>query len=243
MNFDVAEKLIRRCANYVGIDIHRHRPATSRVAQLYRSIRKHRVNLVLDVGANTGQFALSLRHAGYQGRLVSFEPLLAAHAQLVKTCKNENLWNAYPRIAVGDHEGEIELNVSANSFSSSALDMLDRHESAAPGSKYVGSERVRLSRLDVLARDYLEPNTVPFVKIDTQGYEDRVLDGMAGILDIVRGVQIELSFVPLYEGQYLFDDLVERLRMQGFAIWAVWPGICAPDSGRMLQVDVVFFRE
>jgi hypothetical protein len=94
-----------------------------------------------------------------------------------------------------------------------------------------------------LARQYLEADTVSFVKIDTQGYEGYVLDGMTGLLDNVRGIQLELSFVPLYEGQQLFDNLVARLHGLGFSIWGIWPGMCDPGSGRMLQVDAVFFRD
>lgn len=106
----------------------------------------------------------------------------------------------------------------------------------------MGGERVWLSQFDTLAPDYMRPDTVPFIKIDTQGYEDQVLNGATKLLDSVRGLQLELSFVPLYEEQQLFDALVERLRAQGFSIWAIWPGLCDPRSGRMLQVDAIFFR-
>jgi hypothetical protein len=104
-------------------------------------------------------------------------------------------------------------------------------------------ERARLSRMDSLAHDYLQSETVPFLKVDTQGYEDRVLDGAAELLGRSKGLQLELSFVPLYEGQKLFYALVERLRALGFSIWAIWPGFYEPRSGRTLQVDATFFRD
>lgn len=93
-----------------------------------------------------------------------------------------------------------------------------------------------------MSRGYLEPGTVPFLKIDTQGYEVRVLDGATALLNVIIGLQLELSFVPLYEGHKLYDALADRLRALGFSIWGIWPGIHEPNSGRMLQVDVVFFR-
>jgi FkbM family methyltransferase len=236
------EGLVRRTANRFGIDIHRHRPETSEPGRLSMMLASHGVDIVLDVGANTGQFARSLREAGYQGRLVSFEPLSTAHAQLLRTSYGDARWEIAPRAAIGDHEGEVEMHIAGNSVSSSALGMLESHAKAAPGSAYVGSERVRLSRLDTMARGYLQPGAVPFLKIDTQGYEDRVLDGAMDMLDMIYGLQLELSFVPLYEGQQLYDTLVERLRVLGFSIWAIWPGFCDPVSGRMLQVDATFFR-
>lgn len=237
------EGLIRQAANRFGIDIHRHCPETSDMGRLALMLTHQKIDLVLDVGANTGQFAKSLRSAGYTRRLISFEPLSTAHAQLLQASRNDAQWEIAPRTAIGDHEGEIEMHIAGNSVSSSVLDMLDSHTSAAPGSAYVGTERAPLSRLDTMALDYLKPGMTPFLKIDTQGYEDRVLDGASELLTKTRGLQLELSFVPLYEGQKLFDELVERLRKLGFTIWAIRPGFCDPHSGRMLQVDATFFRD
>lgn len=237
------ESLIRQTANRFGIDIQRHRPAASDMGRLSLMLTQHKIDLVLDVGANTGQFAKSLRDAGYTRRLVSFEPLSTAHAQLLQASRNDAYWEIAPRTAIGDHEGEIEMHIAGNSVSSSVLGMLDSHASAAPGSSYVGTERAPLSRLDTMALDYIKPGMTPFLKIDTQGYEDRVLDGASELLTKTRGLQLELSFVPLYEGQKLFDELAERLRKLGFTIWAIRPGFCDPHSGRMLQVDATFFRD
>lgn len=203
----------------------------------------HGVDLVLDVGANTGQFVKSLRSAGYKQRLISFEPLSVAHAELMLASRSDALWEIAPRGAIGDHDGEVEMNVAGNSVSSSALDMLDSHASAAPDSVYIGIERAPLSRLDTIALDCIKPGTRPFIKIDTQGYEDRVLDGATELLALTKGLHLELSFVPLYEGQKLFDELVKRLQALGFSIWSIYPGFCEPCSGRMLQVDATFFRD
>lgn len=242
MNRAVLERLIRTTANRFGIDIHRYRLQTPESARLAAMLASQGVDLVFDVGANIGQFAQSLRAAGYTGRLVSFEPLSIAHAQLLRVSRGDVQWEIAPPVAVGARDGEIDIHIAGNSFSSSALEMLASHREVSPGSAYVDSERVRLSRLDTLAQDYMRPDAVPFIKIDTQGYEDKVLDGATKLLDSVHGLQLELSFVPLYEGQQLFDALVERLRAQGFSIWAIWPGLCDPRSGRMLQVDAIFFK-
>lgn len=239
---ETIEKLIRRAANRFGIDIRRHHPRTTSTGRLCQMLAHQGVNLVIDVGANVGQFARSLRESGYVDKIVSFEPLEAAHAELLRNSRNDCNWQIAPPVAVGDHDGEITINVSGNSVSSSLLNMLDTHANAAPGSAYTGVQRTRLSRLDTITSEYLQPGMVPFLKIDTQGYEDRVLDGASELLDLAQGLQLELSFVPLYQGQKLFDELVERLRLHGFCIWAIWPGFNDPSTGRMLQVDVTFFR-
>lgn len=202
----------------------------------------HGVDLLLDVGANVGQFAGSIREAGYRGKLVSFEPLAEAHARLLQASRLDPAWEIAPRVAIGADEGEVEIQVSDNSFSSSVLTVLPDHIRAAPESACIGVENVRLSMLDTASRDYLEASRAPFIKIDTQGYEDRVLDGATEVLEKAVGLHLELSFVPLYEGQPLFDKVIDRLHDAGFHVWGLWQGIHDPESGRMLQVDATLFR-
>jgi hypothetical protein len=120
--------------------------------------------------------------------------------------------------------------------------MLDSHLDAAPHSKYVGIERVSLRRLDSIGTGYLEPDSVPFIKIDTQGFEGPVLQGARDLLGIVVGLQLELSLVPLYEGQLLFDSLIRDLQDKGFAMWEWACDFRDPESGRLLQADATFFR-
>jgi FkbM family methyltransferase len=179
----------------------------------------HDVDLVLDIGANTGQFAQLLRRAGYRGRMIFFEPLSRAHSELLRNSRGDLRWEIADRCAVGDYDGEIDLHIAGNSVSSSVLPMLQIHEDTALGSAPVGTERVPLRRLDSVAGVYLERCTVPFVKIDTQGFEDRVLNGAAGLLDRVIGLQLELSLVPLHGGQQRFIHW-----SIGFAIWAFRSG-------------------
>jgi FkbM family methyltransferase len=243
MKIESAEQTARQLLNNIGLDLRRYRPERSESGRLATMLAHHDVDLVFDVGANTGQFARSLRRAGYPGRIVSFEPLSLAHHKLVKASTRDPSWTIAPRMAIGDHEGKMEIHISGNSVSSSLLKMLDAHSAAAPESSYVNQESVTITRLDRIAADYTSAGSVPFIKIDTQGYEDRVLNGASEFLKASKGLQLELSIVPLYEGQELFDPLVSRLRGLGFSIWAIWPGFCDPRSGRMLQVDVTFFRE
>lgn len=237
-----AERHLRNIARSVGLDIHRYRKNDSQEGRLATMLATHSVNLVLDVGANAGQFAQTLRRSGYAGQIVSFEPLSTAYMELQQASRKDRMWEIAPRAAIGDRDGDIDIHISGNSVSSSVLGMIDLHASAAPSSKYVGVERAPLRRLDAIARDYLSADAISFLKIDTQGYEDRVLDGAAGLLDRIVGIQVELSFLPLYEGQKLFDALLDRIRAMGFSIWAIWPGFYDSRSGRLLQVDAVLFR-
>ena len=234
--------LIKNTLRKFGVEVHRFSPASSSTAQLVTSLQKFDIDFILDVGANAGQFVTEIRSGGYMGNVVSFEPLSSARSALQKAREGDLKWEVYPRCALGDKDGEIEINIAGNSQSSSVLPMLDSHLSAAPHTAYVGKEKVSLLTLDGVAPTYIEKYQNPFLKIDTQGFEWAVLDGATNILPQMRGVLLELSLVPLYEGQHLWEDLVLRMRQEGFTLWAIQPMFTDPHNGRTLQFDGIFFR-
>lgn len=237
-----AKQGIKRALNAMGIEVHHFHPGTSPLAQLIAALRAFNIDLVIDVGANDGQFAIELRVGGYPGRIVSFEPLTAAHCRLLQASDSDPSWQVHPRCALGDRLGEIELNISGNSVSSSVLPMLPSHSKAAPNSAYLGRETVPLTTVDKAVLSYFEGAKAPFLKIDTQGYEWHVLDGALATLPKVRGIQMELSLVPLYEGQRLWRESIERLEAEGFVLWALQSAFVDPANGRTLQWDGLFFR-
>jgi FkbM family methyltransferase len=230
--------LIHRALRRLGYDIHRYNPSVFPDARR-EPVYRHGINLVSTWAPNAGQFG-RLRQMGYRAAS-SFEPLQEARRQLLAASSGDASWEIADRTALGERDGEIDIHVSANSVSSSVLDMLDAHLRNAPESRYIASERVPLRRLDAVSGPYLKPESVTLLKIDAQGYEDRVLDGAAGILPRVAGIHLELSVVPLYAGQALFPEMLDRLRGLGFELCA-WPAFVEPDGARLLQVDSTIFR-
>lgn len=236
------KELAKQGLRKIGLDVHRYLPNSSPPAQLVASLRKFDIDLVLDVGANKGQFASEIRQFGYTGRIVSFEPLSQAHGQLLQASAGDSMWEAYPRCALGDHNGGVEINIAGNSGSSSILPMLESHRSAAPESGYKGKEVVSVTTLDAIAGQYLKDACAPFLKIDTQGFEWQVLDGARDTLPQIKGILVELSLVPLYEGQHLWREVIDRLETEGFTLWAFKPVFSDKVAGRTLQVDGIFYR-
>lgn len=210
--------------------------------QLLKGFDRFGVDLVFDVGANAGQFAQQIRTAGFKHRIVSFEPLSQAHEQLSAVAADDPLWSVHQRCALGDRDGDVELNIAGNSVSSSLLTMTATHAAAAPGSAYIGHEKTPLVRFDSIAHKYLAGSQSPFLKIDTQGFEWQVLSGATETLSVMRGVLCELSLVVLYEGQHLWRDMVDRLEGDGFVLWGLQPSFM-DQHGRNLQTDAIFFRE
>jgi FkbM family methyltransferase len=237
------KKLIKKTVNMFGLDLYRLSPTINSSYQLLAALNHAQADLVFDIGANIGQFAQELRSVGFSGEIVSFEPSFSAHALLSKAAQADRKWQIHPRAAVGDLDGEIEINISGNSVSSSILPMLEAHSSAATGSVFVASERTPLIRLDSIAPMYLSAHARPFIKIDTQGFESQVLDGAAETLKRAQGVLLELSLLPLYEGQKLWLEMIQRMDDQGFTLWAIQRGFTHPLTGRSLQVDGIFLRD
>jgi len=226
----------------LGLEVHRFRPNSEPAAQIVSSLKRFDIDLVFDVGANRGQFAQKIRSGGYDGNIVSFEPLSGAYSELLGARDGDAKWDIYPRCALGGYNGEIEINIAANSASSSILPMLDSHLSAAPHTAYVARETVPLRSLDSVAPDFIEKFRNPILKIDTQGFEWEVLDGAQVVLPHMRGLLIELSLTPLYEGQHLWEEIIGRLKREGFNLWAIQPEFIDPRDGRTLQVNGIFFR-
>ncbi|MEK6278010.1 MAG: FkbM family methyltransferase [Actinomycetota bacterium] len=205
-----------------------------------RLILEQGVDLVLDVGANGGQTGRMLRDCGYQGRIVSFEPLSEAFERLQGASANDPAWEAH-KLALGERPATATMHVAANEGqSSSLLEMGQRHREAAPGSGYVGEEEVEVASLDSLAPRLLGPSKRVCLKVDVQGYELAVLRGAAATLPRISLVQSEVSLAPLYEGQPSLEQLTDYLGSFGLEMVASDPGLEDPNSGEVLQVEAVF---
>ena len=235
---------IKNLTNQLGWEIRRYHPAVSEIPRMYQSLVYHEIDLILDVGANVGQYGMLLRRLGYSGKIVSFEPLSSAYSQLKAASQKDSLWEVAPRTAIGNENSQISLNISANSQSSSVLNILDSHVNAASNSAYIGSEKVELNRLDTVARDYLNKDrNSAFLKIDVQGFEKQVIEGATNILPRIKGIQTEMSLIPLYQGQLLYKETIELLDKLGYELYSVIPGFADPQTGRLLQMDGIFFKK
>lgn len=226
----------------VGFEVKRYSIAQNQTARMMKILEDFKINLVFDVGANSGQFGKELRNLGFEGEIISFEPLLDAYNSLTILSKNDSLWNPAMRTAIGEFDGEIEINVAGNSASSSILEMMDSHIKAAPATARIGIEKVSIRKLDTLSPEYITENARLFIKIDTQGYEDKVIDGGIGTISKAKVLQVELSLIELYAGQKLMVEMIEKIKKMGFQLWGVEPAFVDSNTGRMLQVDAIFCR-
>jgi len=234
---------LQRLARRLGYDLTARTKARPLQAQLIAVLERFAISAVLDVGANVGQYGTALREWGYAGRIVSFEPLAEAHRLLERRAAADPAWRVAPRMAIGDRDGEVEIEVSAESDMSSVLPQTELLRRISPSSRVVGRETVPIRRLDGVVKDYVNADDGVFLKIDTQGFEAQVLAGAGRLLLDLRGVQVEMSLVRCYEGERNFRDLIDELADAGFRPFLFIPGYFEHKLARQLQLDGVFMRE
>jgi hypothetical protein len=146
-------------------------------------------------------------------------------------------------MAIGDQNGTVKINISENLVSSSILPILSKHTDAELASQYRQTEEIALRTLDSLTDEYrITDSHSILLKIDTQGYEDKVLIGAAQLLEKTTMIQLELSLTPLYQGQKLLVDVIRFLEDKGFQLVGLFPGFTDNKNIQMLQVEGVFLR-
>ena len=230
--------LLQRLARRRGFDLLPHRLPPRTIGDF---LANRGIDLVLDVGASTGNYAWTIRATGYGGRICSFEPLKASFANLEKRAADDPGWSCL-RLALGARPGESEINVAGNSDSSSLLEMGERHVRSDPASVYVGTETVEVSTVDAIWDRVVKGGESVFLKLDVQGFELEALRGAEHSLPRLVGVQAELSLVPLYEGAPDWTEVIVYLQDHGFQPQRLEPAFEDPRTGEVLQIDGVFTR-
>lgn len=232
---DAVRALLRRR----GYDLVRH--------PLRAMLARRGIDTVLDVGAHEGGYGRELRAMGYRGRVVSFEPLAASHAALAAAAADDPLWTTHA-VALGAATGTGTLHVGIETATSSLLPVLGQTVAIEPEAATTHHEDVVVRTLDALFGTVVANSSGPvLLKIDTQGSEGAVLDGAAATLartDTPRidALQVEVSFAPLYAGQPLAGEIIERLRGAGFGLVGFEHGFIDPATHRLLQADAFFER-
>jgi len=232
---------IRQVLRRFGLDLVRYDIHTSAMARRARLLQTSAIDVVLDVGASSGEYGRQLRVSGFSGRIVSFEPLVAAFSRLQQSARRYPPWEAHA-IALGDSDGEGIIHVAENSVSSSLLPVMPRHERAAADSTVIADQPVRIRALDGIFDSMCRADARVFMKLDVQGFEQKVLDGAKRSLPRISLLEIELSLVPLYEGAPVFDELYAWLAARDYFCVSLESVFADPQTGQCLQVNGIFQR-
>jgi len=226
-----------------GLEISFYDPSRVFIKQFINALESNKIDLIIDVGANKGQFALETINAGYKGNIISIEPLSDAYQKLLARSKKYKNWIIFPRMAIGNKNSYALLNVSQNSVSSSILALGQKHLDCAPSSAYVRKEKVKIYKLDNFINKFKKYKNI-LLKIDTQGYESYVLEGSKKLLSTkkIKGVFLEVSFEEVYKNQKTFDYIYNKLRKQKFKIWGMENVLIEKKSGQIYQANLLLIR-
>ena len=234
---------VKQLARQLGYDINAFVPGANYEAHVLALLKKYKVGCVIDVGANAGQWSERLRQFHYRGKIVSFEPLSDAHAQLVRNTTHDPHWHVPPPQGIGAEQATHTINVAGNSQSSSLRAITATHLQAAPESKTIRQEEIAIAPLDEVWPKYLPEYTGGcFLKIDTQGFEKEVLLGATATLKGVDCLQLELSMTTLYDGQTLFPEILAMVEGAGFTLAGLYEAFTDQNTLRILQYDGLFVR-
>jgi FkbM family methyltransferase len=206
-------------------------------------LRRYRVDCVIDVGANRGQYVGLLRRIGYQGRVISFEPVPEMFAALSAAAEKDEQWEVH-QIALGREDGELEMNVVPGTLSS-----------LLPASAYGSARYERLQaattvavpvrRLDGLLDEVTPAGAGPariLLKFDTQGFDLEAFAGASGVLDQVVALQSEVALLTIYEHMPRMQESLTTFEAAGFDVTGLYPVSRESRTGRTLEFDCVLVR-
>ena len=196
------------------------------------------ISYTIDIGANVGQFGIDIRRHGFSGQIISFEPVKESFKILSSTINKHEPWNAF-NLGLGATESEQYINISGNDGLSSSLLAIGKvHLNNFPKSVTVSSQKVSVSTLDnqleVLG---IDPGKI-LLKLDVQGFEAEVLKGAEKSLSKIPLCYLEVSIVPLYEGEVTLLPILNLLSESGHEVIDVFRGI-KTKKGQLLQVDIL----
>jgi FkbM family methyltransferase len=202
------------------------------------------IDCVLDVGACRGDYAETIRSWGFQGRLISFEPVPSSFELLEKKMGHDPKWEGKP-YGLSDVSGRAVMNTYAMAEFNSLLSLKPDSESAygLDPSKHA-TLSVELRRLDEVLPELLGDLSRPsvFMKVDTQGHDMKVIRGAAGVLHHIGAFQVELPAVKLYDDMASMGEALDLCASLGFVPAGFYPVNTFEERQVTPEFDVLFVR-
>ncbi len=233
------KKVLHYSLNKMGVEFKRYPDENSDLSRRLKIVKSFKIDVLLDVGANSGHYAQQMRSIGFDKKIVSFEPLKSVFKQLELNSSKDPNWHV-ENYAIGNEDVTSYINVAGNTYSSSLLNMLPSHLESAPESKFVAKEQIEVKKLDSIYHKFSSSENRVMLKIDTQGYEKKILEGAINSLNDIYILQLEMSIIPLYQDEMIFTEMISFLDSLNYQLFSLENGFSDLRSGRLLQVDGVF---
>jgi FkbM family methyltransferase len=244
-----AKRWLRSGLNRFGYDVRRIGPAPKGMRTdgpaiselLVWLARTQAIVTLIDIGANTGDFAEYLASVLRPQRVYAFEPVPACLPALRAKAATVPGLTVFD-VALSDEAGEATFFVNSYRPSSSLLHVAEVSRTEFPGTAGETPIRVRLARLDdVLNAPELQRDI--FIKIDVQGVEDRVIRGGVRVFGAAQSVLVEMSFVRMYEQQPLFEEIHDLLVGLGLRFAGMRNQVSSARTGQPLFAHCLYLRD
>ncbi|WP_298859483.1 FkbM family methyltransferase [uncultured Gimesia sp.] len=241
-------RLHRRIPQIFGYDLihikRNHPTLESHLKFLFQNLK---TSIVLDVGANRGQFGKLLREMGYAGYIISFEPLKEAYLQLTQASAGDEKWHTY-NCALGAVSETTEINFTSASEFTSFLNPSDYGKEVRSAQVQITQkETVEVKKLDDLFVEVISKcagaNHQIFLKMDTQGFDQEVIKGAEKSIDQIDGLQSEIAILPLYDGMPDYVESLAAFREKGFELTGLFPVSRDQQSLILIEMDCVMRRK
>jgi FkbM family methyltransferase len=239
-------KLHHNIANLLGYElssIKKHHPTLESHLQILFGLLK--IDAVFDVGANKGQYGRMLRKTGYTGTIFSFEPVQSCFQELAAASAADADWHVFNYALGAAETASMDINVmDASEFSSLLQPNAYAKDLYAQKIPVKTTETISVKRLDDIFSTLIGDNKYKglFLKMDTQGYDLKVLTGATQALNSVVALQSEISVTSLYEGMPDYIESLNTFRQAGFELTGLYPVSRDPSSLRLIELDCVMRR-
>jgi FkbM family methyltransferase len=230
--------LLRTPLRMAGFDVVKYRPGD--VPKTYNILKSFELETVIDVGAHQGEFAYAVSCVLPDVSLIAFEPQPEQYARLSANPPRVRSFSAF-NCALGDRARVGRMRRSVYTQTSSLLPMAELHRRIFPETDSIEEIDVEVRTLDD-ALSGIELASEVLVKLDVQGFEDRVIRGGLHTIAKARALLIEVSFYELYDGQLLFDGIYKLVAGLGFEYHGALEQLLDRESSRILSADAFFLR-
>ena len=236
------KKAIRTALTFIGLRITFVKPYDTELKRLTTLAKKLKISQIVDIGANSGQFAKEMRVHGFKGSIFSIEPVLEAYRQLKSNSQSDERWYCVERTAVAGSEGTIDMYRTENTECSSLIQPTELLDANLNEAARVVKQKITTKRLDTIIEEYQIDPLSALLKIDTQGTELEILRSAGRYISNFQLIHCELSFQELYKEQALWNEVDEYLTKHGFCLWSLEPTFRC-SNGQLLQADATYINK
>lgn len=223
------KKIINNFLSQLGYRITKTKSQYLNIDNFYKVIIDYNP-IIFDIGANKGQSIKLFKNIYPNSFIHSFEPL-EEEIKILKNLYKNNDSIILNNIAVGDKKERKKFNYNINSGASSFNSVMQNTTWIKKRSETAGiktsnftlqTRDVDIIRLD----DYASENNIKqidILKVDTQGYEDKVLNGCTELIkkNSIKLIKLELIFSEIYDKPLNIYDVEKYLIPNGYKLFAI----------------------